>query len=115
MAIPESRFEIGHLSDMTRGWFVGNFSPSMLATGDVEVAVQRFTAGSHEAAHFHKLATEITVILEGQAEMAGRTFSAGDIIKLPPGTPTDFRAITDVTTVVVKIPGATGDKYLLEH
>ncbi|HEY5793204.1 MAG TPA: hypothetical protein VIS74_07890 [Chthoniobacterales bacterium] len=108
----QANYETGRLEGMVRGWFVGDFSPTMLATGEVEVAIQRYPAGSHEAAHFHKVATEITVILEGEAEMLGRIFRTGDIVKLPPGTTTDFKAITDVTTVVVKHPGAKNDKYL---
>ena len=53
-----------------------------------------------------------TVILGGEAEMFGRVFKDGDIVKIPPGSVTDFRAITDVTTVVVKHPGAKNDKYI---
>lgn len=107
-----TNYETARLEEMTRGWFVGNFSPTMHRTGDVEVAVQHYPAGSVEAAHHHKIATEITLILEGEAEMLGRIFRAGDIVKLWPGTVTGFRAITDVTTVVVKHPGAKNDKYL---
>lgn len=110
--IPEETFETGHLDDMVRGWFVGDFSPTLHATQDVEVAVQKFAAGDHEASHFHKIATEITLILSGEAEMLGQRFKAGDIVKIKPGTATSFHAITDVTTVVVKHPGAKNDKYL---
>lgn len=108
----DPKYETGHLENMVRGWFVGDFSPSLLATQDVEVAIQKFNAGDYEASHFHKIATEITVILSGEAEMLGRRFKTGDIVKIKPGTATDFRAITDVTTVVVKHPGAKNDKYL---
>ena len=107
----ETTFETAHLDGMIRGWIVGDFSPTMLATGEVEVAIQRYSAGDYEAAHHHRIATEITVILGGQAEMFGRIFKDGDIVKIPPGSTTGFRAITDVTTVVVKHPGAKNDKY----
>ena len=108
----EPKCETAHLDEMTRGWFVGAFSPTMLATGDVEVAVQRYAAGDYEAAHHHRIATEITVILSGEAQMFGRIFKDGDIIRIPPGCTTDFRALTNVTTVVVKHPGAKNDKYI---
>ena len=104
-------FETSHLDGMTRGWFVGDFLPTLIPTGDVEVAIQRYTAGDYEMSHYHKISTEITVILAGEAEMFGKIFKDGDIIKIPPGSITDFRAITDVTTVVVKHPGAKNDKY----
>ncbi len=43
--------------------------------------------------------------------MNGIQYGDGEIIKLDPGISTDFKAITDVTTIVVKIPGANNDKY----
>ena len=43
--------------------------------------------------------------------MNGIRYREGEIIKLDPGVSTDFKAITDTTTVVVKIPGANNDKY----
>ncbi len=103
--------KIAHLEKMTKGWFVGNFQPSLLQTDAVEVAVKHYKAGDYEEWHHHKVATEITVVVSGEVEMAGRRYSAGDIIIMEPGDATDFRAITDATNTVVKIPGAKDDKY----
>jgi hypothetical protein len=96
---------------MVRGWFVGNFVPSVVTTPDVEVGIKAYKAGDEEAVHFHKIATEITVILDGIVERCGQQFASGDIVKLPPGEATGFKAITDVTTVVVKLPSVIGDKH----
>jgi quercetin dioxygenase-like cupin family protein len=96
---------------MAKGWFVGNFTPTVLSTGDVEVAVKKYKAGEYESAHYHKIATEITVITDGEVRMNGNTFISGDIIVIEPNQATDFLAITDVTTTVVKYPGANDDKY----
>ena len=101
------------LDDMVRGWFVGDFTPSLYATQAVEVAVQRYPAGTVEAEHLHRIATEITVIVSGEAEMQGEVLVAGDIVVLEPGEITGFRALTDVVTTVVKLPGAKNDKYLV--
>ncbi len=100
------------LNEMTRGWFVGDFTPSLYQTQDVEVAIQHFAAGTVEAEHYHAIATEITVIVSGEAEMQGRRVKAGDIVVIEPKEITGFTAITDVTTAVVKLPGAKNDKYL---
>jgi quercetin dioxygenase-like cupin family protein len=100
------------LNDMTKGWFVGNFTPTVYSTNEVEVAVKRYKAGDHESTHYHKLATEITVINDGEVKMNGTVYKAGTIIVIEPNQPTDFLAITDVTTTVVKIPGANNDKYI---
>lgn len=100
------------LDEMIGGWFVGAFEPTVLATGDVEVAVKRYAAGDREAAHHHKVATEVTVVIAGRVRMGDAALSAGDIIVLEPGESTDFEALTDVTLIAVKHPGALDDKYL---
>lgn len=100
------------LEDMIGGWFIGNFEPSLLKTNDVEVAVKKYKAGDTEEAHYHKLATEYTVILKGKVRMMGIEHNEGEILTIHPMESTDFLAITDVTTVVVKIPGASNDKYI---
>jgi len=102
------------LEDFVRGWFVGDFEPSIVKTGDVEVAVQKFPAGTYEAAHYHKKATEITVLINGRAEMFNQVIEEGSVVKIDPGEVTSFKAITDCTTVVVKYPGVKDDKYGVE-
>jgi hypothetical protein len=99
------------LENMIKGWFVGNFEPSLFKTNDVEVGVKKYLAGDYENAHFHKIATEFTVIISGVVEMNGIQYVENDIIKIIPGVSTNFKAITDAVTVVVKLPGANNDKY----
>ncbi|WFE77067.1 hypothetical protein [Roseinatronobacter sp. S2] len=103
--------QVFKLDDMFKGWFVGDFAPVALRTKDAEVAVKRYTAGTKEPRHMHKIAPEVTLILEGRARMNDQIHCAGDIIKIDPGEATDFEALTDVTTVVVKLPSVAGDKY----
>ena len=100
-----------HLSQMTKGWFVGDFSPSIIQTQDVEVGVKRYQKGDYEPRHHHKIATEITVIVSGKVRMNEQFYGSGDILVIDPGESTDFEVLEDVTTVVVKYPGAQNDKY----
>ena len=101
------------LSDMKNGWFVGNFEPTLYKTNNVEVAVKSYSAGAYEKKHYHKIATEITVVTKGAIRMNGKEFTAGDIIIMEPNEATDFYAIIDAENVVVKLPGANNDKYEL--
>lgn len=100
-----------NLDDMFKGWFIGNFEPSLFKTNDVEVGVKKYKAGDYENAHFHKIATEFTVIISGEVKMNGVVYKENDIIKIVPNVVTNFKAITDVITVVVKLPGSNDDKY----
>lgn len=100
------------LNDMIKGWFIGNFEPSLLKTNDVEVAVKTYDKGDYEARHYHKIATEFTVIVSGKVKMNGIEYGAGDIVVMEPNEATDFECLENGTTnVVVKIPGANNDKY----
>ncbi|MFM7469529.1 MAG: hypothetical protein ACKO37_08535 [Vampirovibrionales bacterium] len=103
---------VAHLKDMFKGWFVGNFEPSLYKTNAVEVAVKHYTKGDAEETHYHKLATEITVVVSGRVQMNGQVYTAGDMIVMAPYEATDFLALEDSINAVVKIPGANEDKYL---
>jgi len=100
------------LEGFTKGWFVGDFSPTLFPSPEVEVAVKHYRAGEGEASHHHQVATEVTVIVSGRVRMSGEEIGAGEIVRISPGQSTDFLALTDVTTVVVKLPCVRGDKYL---
>lgn len=103
-----------NLKNFTRGWFVGGFEPTLYKTTDVEVAIQHFKKGDKETSHCHKIATEITTIVSGKAKMKDIILNSGDILKIEPGEYTDFEALEDTITAVVKLPGALNDKYIEE-
>lgn len=103
---------VAQLSEMVNGWFVGDFEPTLHRTTDVEVAVKEYKAGDREPLHHHKVATEITAVVKGDAEMQDRRLGAGDIAVLSPGESSAFVALTDVVLVAIKLPGAKHDKYL---
>ena len=105
--------KIARIYEMTKGWFIGNFEPSLLKTNAVEVALKKYKKGDYEKAHYHKIATEFTVIVSGRVRMNGKEYIEGDIIVIEPNDSTDFEALEDNTVnVVVKIPGSNDDKYL---
>lgn len=107
--------KVACLEEMVKGWFVGNFAPTLYQTNACEVAVKSYKAGEYEQSHYHKIATEITVIVEGIVRMNGIEYSKGAIIVEEPGDITDFEAVTDSVNVVVKLPGANDDKYLVSE
>jgi len=98
-------------SDMTKGWFIGDFIPTAYRSRECEVALKRYKTGDHETAHVHKIATEITMVVEGKVKMNGSEFSKGSIVVLDPGETTDFQVLENATTIVVKLPSVKEDKY----
>ena len=98
---------------MHGGWFVGNFQPSAYRTGNCEVAVKHHRRHEPWPAHYHALATEITLLLKGRLYLNQQLIRPGTIVVVEPGevvTPT-FADACDV--VVVKVPSLPGDKYVL--
>jgi len=104
-----------NINDFNRGWFVGNFEPSLIKTNDVEVAYKSFEVGETEKKHFHKIATELTLVANGRISMNNIEYVKGDIVVIEPNTPCDFKAIEKSNLVVVKYPGASNDKYEVDE
>lgn len=102
------------ISNMTKGWFVGAFEPTIYNTECCEVAVKKFNSGDCEDKHYHKIATEITVIISGRVRMFSREWVEGDIVIAEPLDETSFEALTDAVLTVVKLPGALNDKYVIK-
>lgn len=106
--------ELFHIDAMKLGWFIGDFEPAALNSKLFEVAVKKYNKGDFEKKHHHKIATEVTLVIEGTVLMCEKELPAGSIIKLVPGEATSFLALSDAITVVVKSPSASEDKYLDE-
>jgi quercetin dioxygenase-like cupin family protein len=103
--------KLARLEEMHRGWFVGDFTPNVLRTSAFEAGLKHYRAGDEEPWHVHAIATEITLVVAGEVEMASRVLRAGDIVLLEPGEGTSFRARTDATTMVLKTPSVANDKH----
>lgn len=101
------------LPDMIKGWFVGGFKPSALYSNDFEVGIKHYQAGDEECSHVHQIATELTAIVSGKVWMMGKEYGPGDIITVEPGEVTDFKALENTITVVVKTPSLPNDKYIV--
>jgi quercetin dioxygenase-like cupin family protein len=101
-----------NLNSFIGGWFIGNFSPALFENSNFEIAIKKYNAGQSESSHYHKIATEITVIVSGKVKMNENIYESNDIILINPNESTNFIALEDTTTCVVKIPSVQNDKYL---
>lgn len=100
-----------NLKDMKLGWFVGQFSPTSFKTDACEIAIKYYKSGDYDKSHHHKIATEITAIIDGKVKMNNVEYNKDDIIIIEPNEITDFLVLSDTITVVIKIPGVLNDKY----
>ena len=102
------------LDTMIRGWFIGNFSPTLCNTNAFEAGVKHFAAGEREETHYHAIATEYTVIVFGKVRMNGQEYTSGDIIIMEPGEATDFYCEEAAVTAIIKIPSVQNDKFIIK-
>jgi hypothetical protein len=105
---------LARVEDFKDGWFIGNFSPSILQSADFEVCLKTFRSGDKEPSHYQKSATEVTVVVSGSCRMGSVHLSAGDILVLDAGEISDFEAIEDCVIVCVKAPSLPDDKALAD-
>lgn len=102
---------ITNIKDYHRGWFIGNFEPSVIKTDQFEVAVLTHKKDEVWPQHYHKIATEYNVLLEGKMKICGKEINAGDIFVLNPFEVANPIFIEDCKVLCVKIPSIIGDKY----
>jgi hypothetical protein len=104
--------KLERLENFNGGWFIGDFTPSLLATSDFEVCIKHFKKGDFEPNHFQKRATEFTIVVSGLCRMGLITLSPGDILVLDPSEISDFLAIEDSVVIGIKTPSIPEDKVL---
>jgi hypothetical protein len=100
---------------MKRGWFIGDFEPSAYKTKNFEVAYIRHKKGDRWEKHYHKLATEITLIIRGSVKVNDEIFSKGDIFMVEPYETVDPLFLDDTEVIVVKTLSDVDDKYVIER
>ena len=102
-----------NLSDCgDRGWYIGDFIGAAYKTKDFEVCFQDNPRGK-TASHYHKEATEITLVISGKLLLNGEIYEAGSIHILEPGDISQLEYLEPTQVVTVKTPSVPGDKYLL--
>lgn len=105
--------EIFNINEMIKGWFVGDITPCAYSSNSCEVAYKEYKSGDYDKSHYHKVATEITLICYGKVKMNNVIYEKGQILVIKPNEVTDFLVLEDCATVVVKIPGEKNDKYTI--
>ena len=113
--IQNTTAKVYNLSTFTGGWIAGNFVPSLLQNKEFEAGIKYYQKGAKETWHVHKKSLEITTIVKGKVKMLDCEFNEGDIIYIPEGQGTNFEALDDTITMILKYPSVPGDKYFFQE
>jgi len=99
------------IEEMWRGWFIGDFEPSVLKTDKFEVGLLTHKKGEVWPKHYHAIATEYNVLIEGRMTIQEQQIVPGDIFVLGPNEIADPIFHEDCKILCVKTPSLTKDKY----
>lgn len=102
---------ITKITDYVRGWFIGDFEPTVLRTKDFEVGVLSHYKGEHWASHYHKDSVEYNVLISGKMIIQGQELNSGDVFVFGKGEIADPVFLEDCTVVCVKVPSIPSDKF----
>jgi hypothetical protein len=103
--------KIYNFKDMIGGWFIGDFEPSVLKTKDFEVCYKFHSKGEVWPKHYHKIATEINLLVSGKMKIRNQIIEPDTIFVFDPEEVADPEFLEDCFLVIVKTPSAVGDKY----
>ena len=99
------------LEHMTRGWLVGNFTPSILKTNAFEVGYLKHHKGQEWPAHLHKEADEYNILIKGKLSINNEIIDEGEIFIIPKGMLSSAKFLEDCEIVCIKVPSNTNDKF----
>ena len=100
-----------NISEMHRGWFIGDFEPSVLKTDLFEVGILKHKKGENWPEHYHAIATEYNVLVDGSMSINGIMIEVGEIFILKKKEKSKPIFYEDCTVLCVKVPSIPGDKY----
>lgn len=104
--------DITRFEDYKGGWFVGNFDPAAYKTDQFEVCYKIHHKGEIWDKHYHKVATEINFLVDGEMIIQGKNLKSGDVFVIHPLEIADPVFLTDCKVIIIKTPSNTNDKYV---
>lgn len=102
--------KIERIENFKRGWFIGNFEPSIFKTDGFEVGILTHKKGEEWPCHYHT-GREINYLVSGKIRVQNKVIEMGDIFMFEPYEVADPEFLEDCVVVVVKTPSLPGDKY----
>jgi dTDP-glucose pyrophosphorylase len=108
-----ANFEITKLEKYWRGWFIGNFEPSVFKTTDFEIGMLLHTKGEKWTPHYHENMTEINLLVSGDMILNDKKLKVNDIFTFKPGQIAAPIFLEDCHILCIKVPSVPGDKVLV--
>lgn len=102
---------VSNIKEYFKGWFVGDFSPSIHKNAAFEIAHHKHKKGEPTYPHYHKVTTELNYIIEGELKVSGQILRKGDMWIYEAGEISDVEFLSDIELIVIRWPSIPSDKY----
>jgi len=106
---------ITKITDYVRGWFIGDFEPTVLRTKDFEVGVLTHYKGEKWPSHYHKDSIEYNVLVSGKMTVQGKELNSGDVFVFEKGEIADPVFLENCIIVCAKVPSLPQDKFEIKQ
>ena len=103
--------EVYNLNEFWRGWFIGDFEPSIFRTKDFEIGAVIHKKGEDWPAHVHRESDEYNLLISGEMIICGQRITSGTIFVIRKNEVAKPEFLEDCEVVVIKVPSVVGDKY----
>lgn len=94
-----------------KGWFIGNFKPSLFSTEDFEIAHHFHKKGFVGEQHYHTESTEYNYIVTGKAYVNGEIISSGHGWIYEEREISDVIFLEDTNLIIIRCP-SVNDKVI---
>lgn len=101
------------VESFVRGWFVGNFEPTLFRTTEFEVGINKHKKGKFCAYHYHKITPEYNILLEGSVTINDKIIQRGEIFTIPIMQISCPIFHEDCKILCIKIGSEPSDKYII--
>jgi mannose-6-phosphate isomerase-like protein (cupin superfamily) len=105
--------QFDNLNRFTRGWLVGDFTPSLFRSQDYEVAIMHHKKNEATTPHRHNFSTEYNIIVQGFVVVNGKKLKAGDIFVYEKKEISNVEFESDTILCVIRTPSLPSDKEVL--
>jgi hypothetical protein len=101
------------IDSFVRGWFIGDFEPSILRTKTFEMALLKHSKGEKWDFHYHAQADEVNVLLSGRMMLNGYEIRARNVFTIPKKQIACPLFLEDCVVLCIKTPSVIGDKFCI--
>lgn len=111
--INKMNIDIYKLEDMFRGWFVGNFEPSVFKHAGVEIGYLCHKKGEKWQTHYHNNLVEVNLLVEGKMILNDIELNKNQIFVIDKKVLACPIFLEDCYIMCIKIPSMVGDKIVI--